>query len=250
MTDTTWFPNDIWTYIASYLDNKDLANFRQICNITQFVGSHVVILQPLYNRLYALDKTLPAVLPQDNSLLVFKEAFLKIHARQQEEMAHLQEHYPELTSKPEYADVFAQNTSVTLASLEAKNAALDKINNEIMKKFDMNGLTNLNLQGVEGLQSLSCNNNNSLTTLDLQGLEALQFLSFDNNPLIDSDLTGKIFSLNIFSSVTSYLPSFSSAYSNSSVVEEIDEEFKNNKRTRLEEEGVERLDGLKKMKKD
>ena len=76
MTDTTaatnttlWLPEDVWTLIASFLDNNDLARFRQVRPLFNRIGSHAMVLQPLYNRLYAMDKTLPAVLPQEGAAL-------------------------------------------------------------------------------------------------------------------------------------------------------------------------------------
>lgn len=64
--------------------------------------------------------------------------------------------------------------------------------------------------------------------------------------------TSKVFFSNIFSQAASYMPSFSSALSDSSVVEEVDEEYKNNKRKRSdinEEDSNESQDNLKRMKK-
>ncbi len=230
MTDTTWLPNELWLNIANFLDNEDLARFRQICKATQFVGSHAVILQPLYNRLYALDKTLPALLPQDNAALAFKEAFLKIHTRQQEEIAYLQINAFGLSTKSQFPELFVQHGSVTLDSLEVKDAVLDKVNSEIItRRIDVNS-THLNLtDGIrltrlpvslfqregylnfwKNLTILRCTDNltsnlnlqelvsleklyccyTRLATLNVQGLSALRQLILDDRVLVDLNLTG------------------------------------------------------------
>ncbi len=224
-----WLPNDLWVTIASFLDNDDLAKFRQLCKVAQFIGSHDVILQPLYNRLYAMDKTLAAALPQEGALPAFKQAFEKIQAQQQREIAYLTKHHRFLMATAECTQVFQENTAVSLQSLEAKNKALDKINSEIIQeKIDVNSteldldkahitrlpvslfqaegyvnfwqnltrlycrdnqLTTLNVQGLLALQTLDCESN-QLTALDVQGLAALQRLNCDNNPLMALNLTG------------------------------------------------------------
>ncbi len=214
MTDTTWLPNEIWANIATYLNDEDLARFRQVCKVTQFIGSHAILLQPLYNRLYALDKTLPALLPQDNALDAFKEAFLKIHTRQQEEIACLQVHCPRLISYPEYADVFAQNTSATLTSLEAKEAVLDKITehhiNSEGRGIGSYTLAFLNLKGLgitrlpasyfqeernakmlqDGISKIDCSDN-ALTSLNgLLISTTLQRLNCRNNQITTLNLQG------------------------------------------------------------
>ncbi len=231
MADTTRLPDEIWVHIASFLDNEDLARFRQICKVTQFVGSHAILLQPFYNRLYALDKTLPAVLSQDKAFLDFTEAFLKIDARQQEEIAYLQEHQSGLRAKVEYHEVFSPTTLLTLASLEAKDAVLDKINGEIITRkinvrstslflraakitrlpaslFQAEGYVNfwqnlvsldcrdndlitLNLQALTALQNIDCTFN-KLTTLNVQGLTALLHLRCFNNQLTILDAKGLV----------------------------------------------------------
>jgi len=107
MTDSTqpWLSNELWTAIASFLDEQDLARFRQVCKANQLIGTQSSLLQPLYNRLYAMDKSLPPVLPVKNeeAFAAFTKAFLKIQTRQEEEIAYLREKNPTVTSKPEYA---------------------------------------------------------------------------------------------------------------------------------------------------
>ena len=232
MTDNTsneglWLPNDI----ASSLDNAYLARFRLLCSAIQLAGSDTCILQPLYNRLYALDNTLPAMLPQEDALVFFKKACEKIQTRQQFEMTYLKEHHPVIMAKPEYVQVFQENTTVSLQSLETINASLDKINSEIITKkinitravlnlnrlnitrlpvsllqnpdythfwqnlthlyCDNNQLTALNLQSLAALQKLDCNNN-QLSILNVQGLAALQELGCNNNQLTVLDVQGLV----------------------------------------------------------
>ena len=214
MTDNTatyneglWLPEDSWATIASFLENEDLATFRQLCQITQFVGSHVFILQPLYNRLYAIDNTLPPMLPPEGTLTPFKQAFEKIQARQQFEITYLTQHHPALMAKPEYVQAFQEST-VSLQSLEAINAVLDKINSEIiMARVDVNssrldldkvGITRLPVTLFQepaythfwqNLTYLICNNN-QLTALNVQGLVKLQELWCDNNQLTTLNIQG------------------------------------------------------------
>ena len=236
MTDNTaneglWLPNDIWATIASFLDNEDLARFRQLCSATQFVGPDVFILQPHYNRLYAIDKTLPPLLPQEDTLAAFKQASEKVQANQQTEIAYLTEHHPVIMAKPEYVQVFQECTAVSLKSLEAKSAVLDKINSEIITaridinssslnlnnacitRFSMtlfqeltyahfwqnlthlhcenNQLTALNVQDLSKLQELWCSDN-QLAVLNMKGLAALRWLGCDNNQLTTLNVQGMV----------------------------------------------------------
>ncbi len=239
MTDNTeaqneglWLPEDIWAFIACFLDNDDLAKFRQLCKTTQFVGSHAAILQPLYNRLYAIYDTLPPLLPQESTLSAFKQAFEKIQIRQQFEISYLTVHHSNLMAKAENAQVLEENTTVSLKSSEAINALLDKINSEIIKaKIDLNStrldissacitrlpvslfqtegytnfwqnltylncdnnlLTTLNVHELAALRLLYCDNN-QLTTLNVQGLAALRVLYCDNNQLTTLNVQGFVF---------------------------------------------------------
>ena len=222
-------PNDSWTTIASFLDNDDLAKFRQLCRVTQLAGSDMYILQPLYNRLYALDNTLPPLLLKKGTLIAFKQAFKKIQARQQFEMTYLTQHHPSIMAKPEYVQVFQENTAISLQSLEAINAGLDKVNSEIIRKkinpnntsfnlnkiritrlpialfqepvyahfwqkltylnCDNNQLTALNVQSLATLYRLDCNNN-QLSTLHIKGLAVLRSLDCSNNKLTTLNLQG------------------------------------------------------------
>ena len=222
-------PEDIWETIAGFLDNDDLARFKQLCKVTQFVGSNAVILQPLYNRLYALDETLPPILPQEDPFSAFKKAFKKIQANHQFEIDYLTGHHCDTLKKPEYVRVFQESSTVSLQSLEARNTILDKINSEIITaKIDVNSasldlnnigitrlpvtlfqdptyakfwqnlthltcknnrLTKLNVQELLTLQELYCTNN-KLTILKVQGLVTLQKLECGKNKLTVLNVQG------------------------------------------------------------
>ena len=226
-----WLPGETWANAASFLDNVDFARFRQLCKFAQSIGSQATILQPLYNRLYALDETLPTRLPQEDTLIAFKQAFEKIQARQQFEMAYLTKHHPVMMKKPEYIQVFQENTTESLQALEAKNATLDEINSEIIRakinlnkprlnlmnahitrlpvalfqepayvnfwknlihlSCSQNKLTTLNVQKLTKLQQLWCSKN-QLSTLKVQGLMALGWLSCHNNKLTNLNVQGLV----------------------------------------------------------
>ena len=196
VNDITVAINNTWGYI------------RQFCHAATFVGSHVTTLQPLYNRLYALDSTLPAILPQEGTLDVFKKAFEKIQAQQQLEIAYLKEHHPERMAQSE--PVFQGNTAASIQSLEAINAELDNINSDIIrKKIDLTSSL-LDLTGVgitrlpvslfqdstcidfwKTLSNLSCSNNH-ITVLDVRALTALHTLNCCNNLLTSLKVQGII----------------------------------------------------------
>ena len=238
MTDTTaatnttlWLPEDVWGLIASLLDNDELARFRQVCKLFNGIGSDAMLLQPLYNRLYAMDKTLPATLPTEGTALAFTKAFEMIQARQQQEIAYLTQYHPAVMAKPEYTQALQENSSVSLKSLEAKHALLDTVNNEIITaRIDVNStqlylngahitrlpvtlfqaegyvnfwknltrldcsnnhLTALNVKGLVALEELYCYNN-QLTALNVQGLAVLRQLGCHNNKLTALNVQGLV----------------------------------------------------------
>ena len=233
MTDNTttqdkglWLPRETWTVIASFLDHDDLVIFEWLCKLTQSVS--IAAMQPLYNRLYAIDKTLPTLLPQEGAPFAFKKAFEKVQAKQQSEIIYLTQHHLARMAKPEYGQVFQERTTASLQSLEARNVALDKINIEIIKtRIHVNNshlyldrlgitrlcvalfqeeeyihfwqnlthlncidnkITELNLQEMPNIQQLWCNNN-QLTTLKVQG-QALWFLNCQYNKLTTLNVQG------------------------------------------------------------
>ena len=220
MTDNTasspiefWIPIDIWSLIASFLDNDELAQFRQVCKSFDGIGSDAMVLQPIYNRLRAINKRLPADLQTaaeqtgKSPLIFFKDTFEKIQAGQQQEIAYLTQHHAAMMATPAHA-------SITLKSLETKHALLDAVNSEIVTaRIDINS-TELNLSYAHitrlpvtlfkaagyahfwgNLTNLNCHNN-QLTELNVQGLAALQTLNCDNNQLTALNVQGLAVHLN------------------------------------------------------
>ena len=205
-----WLTNDSWATIASFLDDSDFVKFKHLCKFTQFISSQAVILQPFYNRLYAIDNTLPPMLLQEeDTLAAFKQAFEKIHTQQQSEITYLTQHHPNIMKKTEYEQVFQEKTTMSLKLLEAKSAALDKVNSEIIEKIiDQTSSSQLYLISRhitrlpvtlfqnptyadfwKKLTHLSCCGN-QLTVLNVQELTALQSLFCDNNQLIELKVQG------------------------------------------------------------
>ena len=138
MTDTNtnpvfYMPRDIWAVIANYLDTHEFLAFKQVCKYFNALDAENSILQPLYNRLRALDETLPALLPKENALDFFKSSFKKIQTRQQEEIAYLTQHHPDLMKEHENV-VKANSSAKTLKSLEENNTILDAVNLCVIKK--------------------------------------------------------------------------------------------------------------------
>ena len=208
MTDNTklnaqfYLPADVLNLIVRLLDNDELERFRQVCKLFKEIGSDFMILQSLYNRLRTIDKTLLADLPQKGALAAFKQAFAKIQARLQQEIAYLTQHHSEVMAKSEYAQSLQKSSSMSLELLEAKNSFLDIINSEIITPYININSSNLNLKGAhitrlqvevytnfwKNLTYLDCSDN-QLISLNLQGLTELQWLDCRNNPLIELILT-------------------------------------------------------------
>ena len=205
-----WFPTDVWGLIASLLDSNELARFRQVCKSFNDICSDAMILQPLYNRLFTIDNTLPADYQTAGKtpLVFFKKAFEKIQARQQQEITYLITHHAAVMTTLKYAAVLQQNTSVTLKSLEAKHALLDAVNSEIVTaRITINSpVLNLNSAHItrlpvtlfkaagytnfwQNLTRLDCENN-QLAALNVTGLTALKWLNCENNQLAALNVTG------------------------------------------------------------
>ena len=216
----SWLPTDVWDLIASLLDNDELARFRQVCKLFYSIGSQAMVLQPIYNRLFAIDKTLPADLQAaaeqagKTPFAFLKDTFEKMQAGQQQEIAYLTKHHAVRMAAPAHAAVLQQNTSVTLKSLEAKHALLDAVNSEIVTTHiniaidSHRDSTKLNLNHAhitrlpitlskaasyahfwQNLTQLYCVDN-QLTALNAQGLAALQVLYCQKNQLTALNVQG------------------------------------------------------------
>lgn len=217
MTDSTittnspvlWLPTDVWAIIVNLLSPNALIAFSLVCKTFYQAVTDDVILQPLYNRLREIDKTLPATLPKEGAVLTFKKAFEKIQARLQEEINYLTKYHPKIMEKPEYTQVLQKNSSEPLELLEDRSTILEKINSEIITTLiiDINS-TKLKLQSAhitrlpvtlfqadgyanfwKNLISLDCSGNN-LTTLDVQELASLQNLNCSHNKLTKLNVQG------------------------------------------------------------
>lgn len=216
-TNNILVPGDIFAHIASYLTVAELARFKQVCQSFNHIASGVYFLQPIYNRLYKLDKTLPPTLNPETAVFQFKSAFEQIKKRQNEEIAflnemHIEEHRDDI-------DALLSMSGNTVEELEGRNLLLDKINVNIInaeivkqpgtqlylsfsgitrfiitqdnvdyfKKIevfscDVNLLSTLDLSGCSELRTLFCSEN-KLTTFNLKGLKKLQILWCQGNQL-------------------------------------------------------------------
>lgn len=207
MTDTAALPEELWALIAGFLDldNDSLAKFKLICKTTYSASHQAMILQPLYNRLYALDKTLPPILPKIEAdvFAAFKEAFLKIQKSQEEEINYLKKHHAQIIRlKSKYTSVFQYNKPTSLTSLKARDAILDELNSDIITTKIHIQLTDLSLNNIcitrlpitlfekqgyldfwKNLARLDCTGN-QLTSLDVRKLEALKELYCGENRLV------------------------------------------------------------------
>jgi hypothetical protein len=213
MTDSTSIyslPEELINLIGQFLTPEELAQFRQICKLFYKVGAESSLLQPHYNRLRALDPSLPAQLPRQNAPQAFKEAFEKIRAAQLSEINYLSSHH-DATQHPYLNRPLSP--IISLEQLEERSAELDKINSDIIRPIidtnlnqANNHILNLSDKGItrspgslikiaayaefwKNLTELIFTDN-QLTTLHLEDLTALQELTCDNNNLTSLILKG------------------------------------------------------------
>lgn len=225
MTDINnmFMPSEILFSIGGYLTIPQLARFKQVCRLFNDIGSDVNFLQPLYFRLYRLDESLPALLPQQGAALEFKHAFEKIKSRQNQEIFFLDGSYRK--GYRNIVDALLAIPGKTLEQLEKRDALLTHLNSEIIQEninqhpgvrlnltnpitrfimtednaeyfknltrldCDSKLLTTLNLKGLAKLQHLFCSSN-VLALLNLQGCVALKTLSCKDNQLSSLKLQG------------------------------------------------------------
>lgn len=127
--------NDLITLMAKYLSPEDLNSLRQASKIFKNKISTVTVLQPLYNKLYRIDKTLPARIDASNPFESFKHAFEKICKSQNNEFSYLKKH------KTDCQDIPANS----IEDLEKREDILnqiniDKIDNAIKNSLDDDAL--------------------------------------------------------------------------------------------------------------
>jgi hypothetical protein len=156
-------PLEILANIAGFLEGKNLAHLRQMNHLFKdAVDTLYQDYSRLYQRLREIEPTLSQVLPRNNFLKAYHEAFQKVKTLQQDEIQYL-------TKKHELdRNTFAiQEINVTdLEKLELQGQKLNEANSNIIKKrIDLNS-TFLNL-GME-----------FITRLPIQLFEANEYANF------------------------------------------------------------------------
>lgn len=216
-------PIEIITLTVQNLTMAELARFKKVCRLFNNIGSDAKFLKPLYDRLYTLDKTLPAGLNPENASFEFKMAFEKVRDRQSQEMEYAACHIKNNQTKI-HKDM--TSSGKTIKQLEKKNALLnewnisriqDAINKQPGTQLDLyscgltrliitkenteyfnkltilncnhNQITSLNLQGCPALQALYCANN-QITSLNLENCRKLRWLDCQNNQITNLNLQG------------------------------------------------------------
>lgn len=200
MADFITQPDDVTALIAEHLTAQELVIFKMICQKFNRIGSHYAFLQPLYNRLRALDSSLPSVLNPDKAVLQVKHAYEKISKRQKEEIDFLKSKRP---CNRKHSIQLAQLTQLdvsdqTILNLEKQHVILQEfnatiidaaINNAIQNAEDpKNLMLNLNRAGITrffipehhkvflpNLRRLMIDNN-LLTTINVKDFTALTSL--------------------------------------------------------------------------
>ena len=204
MTDITFFPSETLMTIADYLTPAELAQFRLVSRAFNYAATDMQFIQPLYNRLYAMDSTLPATSEAGNQISLFNQAFLKIRAVQQQEIDSLRSRYPH------FLELKILNAPpATIHDLENRHELLNDINcfiiqQEIDKSPNSEQLKLLHLDITRlpfhilktknpdyfnKLTHLSCHNN-KLIALDLRELLALKTIHCEYNQLTHLNVQG------------------------------------------------------------
>ncbi len=200
---SAFLPTEIIAYIESLLTLPELAGFKQTCKLLNNIASDVQFLQPMYNRLYAIDPSLPALLTPATAVIDFNAALLKIRKTQNAEVESLKQRYSDLFTM-EGQEVLSCYAPETIEALERKEAWLDIFNaNMIERVIEKNPLSiTLSLSGMgitripiamikieanpyywERLQNLDCSNNKIMALNNLSDLKALQILDCQDNNL-------------------------------------------------------------------
>lgn len=212
MADFDNIYNEQIALIASYLTPRDLIALQIVCKSLNNKVQHASILQPLYNRLYQIDKTLLPLLDPNNPFLCFKNAFEKIRARQEAEIDFLVNEHGTLPDELNIAiesindlekrDILLNNLNILLISIAIGNQPATKLSLSGITRFIMqedmqeyythlekldcsdNLLAgHLDLTKLISLKEVSCYGN-QLTSLTVEGCTHLQDLYCGRNPLV------------------------------------------------------------------
>lgn len=230
MADFITQPNDITALIAVHLTEQELTIFKMVCSKFNKIASHYdAFLQPLYNRLYQLDTSLPPVLNPDNAVEQFKHAFQKISARQKEEIHFLQEQHKDYDNYREELSQLDINNQ-TISQLEKQYRLLENINANIISDridleknnqsktlnldhagitrffipeqhydflqeiqllvLDNNLLNTINVKDFSALEGLYCHDNAPRISINLENCIALNHVHFLYEALVDLNITG------------------------------------------------------------
>lgn len=119
--------------IGSYLNAQELHNFKSVCQKFNLIGAHISFLQPLYNRLRALDAGLPAILNPQQFALEFKRAVKKIKEEQKIEIKKLHDSHP--NDYRNEIDALLATDATTIKQLEEINEQLNNLNRKIIDDF-------------------------------------------------------------------------------------------------------------------
>ncbi len=188
MADLGNIHNELLHLIADYLSPEDLASLQLVCQSLNHKISDVTLLQPLYNRLYQIDKSLDAALDVNNAFVCFKKAFEKIRARQEVEIDYFKTQHNNIPVIP----------ANTIEALQKRHALLNQVNiHRINECITLQGGLKLGLStaGITrfiisenkkdyfaNLQSLNISSN-KLTTLNLEGCPNLRYVDCSENQL-------------------------------------------------------------------
>lgn len=119
--------------IGSYLNAQELQNFKSVCQKFNLIGVHISFLQPLYNRLRALDSNLPATLNPKQFVLVFMRTVKKIKEEQKIEIEKLHDTHPNHYRNE--IDALLATDATTIKQLEEINEQLNNLNRKIIDHF-------------------------------------------------------------------------------------------------------------------
>lgn len=190
----TYLPDEIPGHIVQYLTVPQLSLFKQLCKQFNWAASHAVFLQPLYNRLYALDKTLSPSFMSADASNEFKQAFEKIRDRQNAEIEFIVKNFDGLKHLTKILD-----DCKTIEALENRDAILNNENIGLIDAFisHQGNANHLDLYSCmtrfiidekhiayfKNLTTLSCQNN-LITTLNLEDHPNLKLLDCRDNPCL------------------------------------------------------------------